>query len=344
MSRSSEERALLAETADKLFAGIASGEQDRAEAIAAASWHAIEESGITALFVPEDEGGFGGTWEDAFVLLHAVGVHGVSLPIAETLLARRLLRQAQIEAPLGPIAVAICEGAQLRRGGEAWRLVSRARAVPWGNAVEHVVVVAVADGIWKLALVGAASARVCSPRFTIAQEPLAELHFDGCEALGVGSFDEDPRLASALMRASMMAGALSATLNLSVRHANERQQFGRPIGKFQAIQHALALLANEVAAVSCAALAACRAADRGAAELEIAAAKLRANRAAGMATSIAHQVHGAIGFTMEHRLHRATQRLWSWRSEYGNDRYWAARLGKLAAACGPEGLWRQLTL
>jgi acyl-CoA dehydrogenase len=53
---------------------------------------------------------------------------------------------------------------------------------------------------------------------------------------------------------------------------------------------------------------------------EIAAAKLRTNMAIGTGTSIAHQVHGAIGFTHEYDLHRYTRRLMGWRSEFGNDR------------------------
>jgi acyl-CoA dehydrogenase len=325
MSRGSEERALLAESADQLFAELAHAERD------ADIWEAIEANGMTVLFDPEDEGGFGGGWEDAFVLLHSAAFHALRAPLAETLLARRLARQAQLDLPPGAIAIAF------REGGSA-------RAVCWGNAVDHVAVISEVAGARRLQIVAARHVEIRAVRATIAQEPLADLHFDDDAPCESGSIDEDPFLAGALMRAASMAGALSATLDRSVQHANDRQQFGRPIGKFQAVQHSLALLANEVAAVNCAAVAACRAADRAPAEFAIAAAKLRANRAAGVATAIAHQVHGAIGFTMEHKLHLATQRLWTWRSEYGNDRYWATRLGEIAAAHSGEGLWRYLTM
>jgi alkylation response protein AidB-like acyl-CoA dehydrogenase len=76
---------------------------------------------------------------------------------------------------------------------------------------------------------------------------------------------------------------------------------------------------------------------------EIAAAKLRANQAIGVATSTAHQVHGAIGFTYEYALRHATQRLWSWRSEYGNDRYWSEQLGRAVIARGADTFWDSLT-
>ena len=83
--------------------------------------------------------------------------------------------------------------------------------------------------------------------------------------------------------------------------------------------------------------------DKGDARFEMAAAKLRANQAVGEATSIAHQTHGAIGITREHHLHYWTQRLWSWRSEFGNDRYWSNRLGRLILEEGGENFWQNLT-
>ena len=150
-------------------------------------------------------------------------------------------------------------------------------------------------------------------------------------------------LYGALLRSTQISGALETALKLTVEYVNQREQFGRPLSKFQALQHQLALLAEETAAVKCAAMAAGRKVDLNDAQFEIAAAKLRANRAVGEATSIAHQTHGAIGITREHKLHYWTQRLWSWRSEFGNDRYWSNRLGKLVLAEGGEKFWHNLT-
>jgi len=58
---------------------------------------------------------------------------------------------------------------------------------------------------------------------------------------------------------------------------------------------------------------------------------------------VAHQVHGAMGFTEEFGLHRFTRRLWSWRSEFGGDAHWAARLGQMAVEIGAEAFWIELT-
>lgn len=147
---------------------------------------------------------------------------------------------------------------------------------------------------------------------------------------------------------SLMAGAMGQALALSVDHVNTRQQFGRPLGKFQAVQQSLAVMACEVRAVEAAAAALAARLDAveldpAAADFEIAASKLRANRAVGVVTAIAHQVHGAIGFTAEYELNRVTIPLMRWRSEHGNDAYWAARLGRQVAGLGGQGLWEALT-
>ncbi|MBX7483441.1 acyl-CoA dehydrogenase family protein [Qipengyuania qiaonensis] len=147
----------------------------------------------------------------------------------------------------------------------------------------------------------------------------------------------------AFARTCQIAGALDAALALSVAYANERQQFGRPLGKFQAVQQSLAGFACEAAAANCAAMGAAQALDRGDAGFEIAAAKLRANRAVEVGTTVAHQVHGAIGFTQEYALHHLTRRLWQWRSEYGNDAYWSRRLGEHVIEDGADAFWPNLT-
>ena len=75
---------------------------------------------------------------------------------------------------------------------------------------------------------------------------------------------------------------------------------------------------------------------------EIAAAKIRVGEAAGEGAGIAHQVHGAIGFTMEHILQRYSRRVWSWRDEFGSESAWAVRLGEAVAANGGDELWASL--
>ncbi|MBV9315450.1 MAG: hypothetical protein JO100_17350 [Pseudonocardia sp.] len=75
----------------------------------------------------------------------------------------------------------------------------------------------------------------------------------------------------------------------------------------------------------------------------VAVAKARTGEAAGVVARVAHQVHGAIGFTLEHDLRLVTTRLWAWREEDGSDAYWNAFVGRQALAAGVDGLWPMLT-
>jgi|TARA_B110000967_G_scaffold42674_1_gene42668 acyl-CoA dehydrogenase len=119
-----------------------------------------------------------------------------------------------------------------------------------------------------------------------------------------------------------------------VNYVNIREQFGRPIAKFQAIQHHFAALAGEVASIACTADVARLSLIKNKfnsndTDIAIASAKVRAGISGAKVIRIAHQVHGAIGFTDEYKLHRFTRRIWSWREELGNEMIWSRRLGQL---------------
>ena len=204
-------------------------------------------------------------------------------------------------------------------------------------------------------------------RLFAAQASAAELHAAGLHLLLVpqadGGFGASHAEAYAVLRlagehgadaaalgapepfatVAQMVGAMTAALAMTVEHVNTRVQFGAPLAKRQAVQQALAVFACEVAAADAAGQALARALDRGAADFETAAAKLRANRAAAVAVATAHQLHGAIGFTAEHPLGRLTARLIDWRGAHGNDRICEERLGALVAARGPAHFWADLT-
>lgn len=155
----------------------------------------------------------------------------------------------------------------------------------------------------------------------------------------------EQRTVAALARAKQMAGALEAVLALTIAHVGERSQFGRPLAQFQAIQHSLAVLAGEVAAGHAAADFAVQRADAGGDELALAVgiARTRIGEAASRAAAIAHQLHGAIGYTREHRLHRYTTALWRWRDHFGTQAWWSRRVGAAVLARGRDGFWPMVT-
>ena len=348
-----ELRSLLADTVTRLFTDLVTKELIETAERGVWSdklWRALEEGGLTLPLVPESGGGAGGTWLDAHVVVRAAGHHAAPVPLAETIVASALLAGAGLEVPLGPLTFAPVradETLTLARAGDSFRLSGTATRVPWGAAAGHVVALGEIDSRAMIALIGRDVARA-TPDRNLALEPRDTLVFDDAAVVaaapaGAGVSAETLRLYGALVRSAQMAGAIESLLQQSVRYATDRRQFGRPIGNFQAIQHNLAVLASHAAAASVAAERAFAAADSGNLAFHVAAAKIRTGEAAGIAAGLAHQVHGAIGFTYEHSLHFATRRLWSWRAEFGGESHWSAQLGRHVTARGADALWPDLT-
>lgn len=349
---------ILVDTATRLFQNIVTPrELARAEAgeWPQDAWKAVEELGLPLALVPEDQGGFGIDPVEALAAVRVAAAFALPLPLGESMLANRLLAGAGIDAPGGALSVA---SAAIPAGRPAypidlvpenggWRLTGVARRVPWGGKVSGVVVVAEAAGVPHVALVPAGRFEV-APGTNLAGEPRDDLTFDcildpSQVAPAAGVTPEGLHAAGAALRSIQIAGALARVLEMTVQYANERSQFGRPIGKFQAIQQSLAVLAGQTAAAAAAADLAAEAITAPAGDHRIAVAKARTGEAASVAAAIAHQVHGAIGFTHEHSLHHLTRRLWSWRDEFGNDAEWSRRLGHAAIAAGADGLWPMIT-
>ena len=238
---------------------------------------------------------------------------------------------------------------RIERRGDGYALSGNASRVPWGARADHVLVHArAADGSGYLALVPAGAAAV-TPSRNLANEPRETLTFDGRTlpadaARPAPSVCADGLLAfGALIRAQQMVGAMERCLDHALRYAMERKQFGRPIGKFQAVQMMLAEAAGQYAAATAAADLAAEAYAGADFDFAVAVAKARAGEAAGKVAEVCHQVHGAMGFTQEHPLHFATRRLWSWRDEFGHESFWQERIGRLVCSRGGEALWPMLT-
>jgi acyl-CoA dehydrogenase len=349
----SDTQTLLADTCARLFTDQVSPaliESAEKGVWPDALWQMLEENGLTLPQIPESRGGAGGAWSDAHVVLAACGRFAVPLPVAETMIGAWLLSESGLDVPLGPITVAPVRPSEtlaLSRDGAGWRLSGTAGRVPWGASAGHVVVLAEGDGKTMVALVKGGTAKAESD-VNLAQEPRNTLEWSGAPVLAATSAGaalpaRALMLTGAMARSAQMAGGLEFLLSQSVKYVTERVQFGRPLASFQAIQHQLALLAGHTAAAGMAAQRAFAAMDEGDAGFETAVAKIRTGEASGLGAGIAHQCHGAIGFTYEHTLHFVTRRLWSWRAEFGAEAYWAESLGREVAARGADALWPHLT-
>ncbi|MGQ0700672.1 MAG: acyl-CoA dehydrogenase family protein [Panacagrimonas sp.] len=309
-------------------------------------WSQVAEIGLPGLLVPEAAGGSGGQWQDALVIMEAMGEHAAALPLAETMLAARALAAAGLPVPESPIGLAVRSTGRLTENRGTWCFTGTLMGIPWGEQAKTIVGVAGDGGDSSTFVIERIAAIQVAAHRNPAGEPRIRLSFEDVPVRVLGSAEVDAHRLfeeAALLRVGQVAGALGTVLAQSVEYAGSRRQFGKPIGQFQSVQHALAVMAEETAAVKAACSGAFAAADHGAAGFEIAAAKLRANEAIGVCVALAHQVHGAIGFTHEFDLRHFTQRLMSWRTEYGNDRYWAERLGRAVAGKGALRFWDDLT-
>jgi len=179
------------------------------------------------------------------------------------------------------------------------------------------------------------------PRDQVSFESVIPLH---AASVPAGFTPFKLQLMGALMRATQMTGAIDTLLNMCISYAQERAAFGKAIAKFQVIQHNLAIMAGELSAALAATSAAEGAVSRDLdlgdeAFINVASAKIRVGEAANETSAMAHQLHGAIGFTKEHILHRYTHRLWCWRDEYGSEANWAVLLGENMANRGADEIW-----
>ncbi len=346
-----ESENIVAETAERIFADLADTQtinHDKQGAWKAPLWQALTEAGLPLSWVPEDCGGAGASLAEGFSVLSAGGRFAIAVPLAETMLAGWLLAQAKIASPEGAMTVAPASPKDRITANADGTLSGRARGVPFAKEAKHIAVLTNGANGAAIALVDAAAVRI-EPGIGVGGDHSDTVSFDKVQPVAIRpapkGFDQTSlMLMGGVGRSLQIAGALESILDISVRYSNERVAFEKKISKFQAVQHNLARLAGESAAALAAATSAADAVANATTFndeifLEAVAAKIRCAEAAEKGSAIAHQVHGAIGFTIEHVLHRYTLRALAWRDDFGSESYWAVELGNLVAARGADELW-----
>ncbi|MFZ2526829.1 MAG: acyl-CoA dehydrogenase family protein [Rhodococcus sp. (in: high G+C Gram-positive bacteria)] len=302
-------------------------------------WARLAELGLVRLTGSEAHGGSGAGWFEAAELIGAAARHGVRVPLAEhDLLAGWLLETAGLP------------GDDLRRTVAILDAIGIARAVPWAAQSERITLVwhdgtthRIADVATDTLDITPGANRAGEPRDTVTA-PLSVLSGTAVPETVIAQL----RLRGALVRAVQMCAALDRILEMSIAHTTARVQFGRPLAKFQAIAHLVADIAGEASlarATTEAAITEAVRTDWAGKNLEflVAVARSCAGHAASVVVRNAHQVHGAIGTTREHRLHEFTQPALAWRSEFGSVRYWDDYLTAAALTAGSDGLWALIT-
>jgi acyl-CoA dehydrogenase len=279
-------------------------------------WDTIENSGFADALRAEATGGAALSLSDAFPLFMLCGQYALPVPLAETMIARAWLDDQKTMVPTGSITFAI--GTIADNGELSCHNITSGRVADW------VLVSIQSPDSFTLLL----------PRNHATQSPAA-FPLDANLAWPETFIANHPRLPAldtrclqACIYASQLAGALIAIFDRTLQFANDRQQFGKPIGKFQAIQHQLSVMAEHVFAARMAAQIGSHSKNATPDLHRVAVAKARSSEAALEVAALSHSIHGAIGFTAEFDLQLLTRRLHLWRQAAGSESYWHSVLGQ----------------
>jgi len=292
----------------------------------------LNRAALTWISLPEELGGPGGTLAEAAAVVRTLSRSGRATPIAElSMIAAPVAARAGLAPPAGVVTVSPARTTlDAYRDGEGYRVSGELRGVPWAQQADAILVPLRADGALLVAALPVGE--VTGGRLRLATQPLGTVTLDNVRVPGDMAAQwpdpvaESPLLAfGALARATQMLGALEGALELSINHVTTREQFGRPLARFQAVQHLMAEFGSEVLVTESAvdaALAAHGTADFGDA---VAVAKICAGHAVRIGAHAAHQVHAALGFTDEYPLSGLTRSMRGWRDDFGGDAFWSER-------------------
>jgi alkylation response protein AidB-like acyl-CoA dehydrogenase len=292
-------------------------------------WARLAEANLLGLAVPEAQGGMGFGFLELCVLLEEAGRQAIPLPLLETLVLGGLPiaefgTEEQRERWLRPLSEGrtVLTGAlsgvaggvpavSARADGDGWVLDGTATEVPFAARAERIVVAAASPEGEGLFLVDprAAGASI-SEHVTSTGQPLATLHLSQvrCDAesrLGAAGEAGWLREHALVGAAALQMGVSDAAIELTAGYVREREQFGVPIGSFQAVQHRAADAFIDLAALRwCTWRAAWRLAEGLPAAREAAVAKFWAADAGSRIANACIHLHGGIGSDVDYPIHR----------------------------------------
>lgn len=336
----------------------------------AAVWRTLTEVGLARLTAPEESGGSGAGWAEAAALISQSAAAGVCVPYVETdLVVGPLRRAAALDDTSPGTSTLAVVGAGGRARRVAWAgatdtvlFVRRATSMSGGSNIptandndddmddrnddnDDDMDATTRAGGYEVAEVATGRTEVV-PGDSTSQIPVgdvvppSEAQWSPVPAGAV----ENAVLRGALARAVQCVGAAEGMLDAALEHTTARTQFGRPLARFQSVQNLVVDLAAET-------VLARAAVDQAVADVlvtgldgplsgfRVAVARSVTSQALAVAVRNAHQVHGAIGTTHEHTLHRLTLPALQWRGEFGSAAFWEQLLADLAVAGGMDGAW-----
>jgi acyl-CoA dehydrogenase len=328
-------------------------------------WSRLEQNGFTVV----DEDGL--TYADGLALLQVAGYYAVPVPLAESILASKIISDLKFELPKGVLTVGLVPDGPVtvEETPDGILINGQWRDVPWARRADVIVLwIPYTNGRGCVVLVNKEDI-IIDAHTNLASEPMDRVFLENVvlnDYVFVEESHRDLLAHGALTRIMQAGGVLERMLDMTVQYAGERSQFGRAIAKYQAVQQQIAEMACETAAFRAIANKARKTIESAEDESNshvvqfveagtgealqqkwngndvvkyAALAKIRFAQAAQVCTTHAHQIHGAMGITEEYILHHFTRRVWSYRHEVGNERVWS---NVLARAMEGE-LWEFIT-
>ena len=304
-------------------------------------WNEIEKNGLPKISVKEKFGGYEIPFFSILPLIKIVNNHGTPLPLSETILSNYVLSESDINPPNGVVTFATdTKNLKINNNMISGEILS----VPYLNLTKNLLIVHELNNVKKAILIDEINGEIIHKKNFLA-EPRYDIRAANLNIAEIKPLNDkiDFKFLGAILRCAQMIGAMEKVLDLSINYCSERQQFGRALSKFQAIQHQISDMAVELSASSAAlsAITDFNLSDNN--FNDIAISKIRAGAAAGKIIAISHQVHGAIGFTKEYELSYFTKNLNSWRNDFGNESFWEEFLGKRFLEKNNKNLWEYLT-
>ena len=310
-------------------------------------WSILQENEMLTVAISETAGGAGGDLDDLFNIFRLIGKYAVPIPFVEFTVANYLLELANLPITMQKVTYAIDQDELLIMDSQN-TITGTLTNVPWARHVEELVTLVKCEKGVRIVKLSLGDAKI-ETSINLAGEPRDTVTFNLIKAEQISeSLLTNAELQYIMKietaaKVALMAGAIDKAVELSIQYSKEREQFGRPIHRFQLVQQHIATLVGESVLVKSSLDNMIAALTENREVNEVAFARIRVNEAARTVTTSAHQVHGAIGVTHEHSLHQYSRRLWSWREEGAEESAWSKYIVDDLLNSDQDSLWSYLT-
>lgn len=307
-------------------------------------WDLFKENGMTAVAITEENGGAGGDIEDLLNIVRLTGKYAAPIPFTETTFANYLLEFTNLQVIEDLATYMLCPDQAFTLEND--KLTGEAIHIPWARHTKNLVTLARSKDGTHLVEIDLSKAEI-KEATNLAGEPRDTVIFQHSTTSQVSAVLSPDKIRTittlhTAFQLALMTGAIDKINDLTVQYTKEREQFGRPIHRFQLVQQHIVHLAGETAIALAAFNNVTEALLMNKQNSEVAYASIRFEEIIQTVTTIAHQVHAAIGTTHEHSLHQFTRRLWSWRDEGASTSYWTNLVATQLLESG-DSLWEYLT-